>query len=141
VALAAICRKMINAKLSGKHEIEIWGDGKQTRSFMYIEDCIKDIGLIMNSDIVESINLGSAEMLTINQLVDMVEQIAGIKVKRNYNLDAPKGVRGRSDNTLIKKLLGWEPATHLKDGLEKTYAWIYNEIKSGASKDSLVNKF
>lgn len=141
-APAAICRKVIQAKLSGKHEIEIWGDGKQTRSFMFIDDCIKGIGLIMNSDIVEPINLGSAEMVTINQLVDMVEQIAGIKVKRNYNLNAPKGVRGRSsDNTLIKKLLGWEPATRLRDGLEKTYAWIYKEIKSGASKDSVVNKY
>lgn len=141
-APAAICRKIINARLSGKHEIEIWGDGKQTRSFMYIDDCIDGIGRIMNSDILEPINLGSAEMVTINQLVDIVEKIAKIKVKRNYNLDAPKGVRGRSsDNTLIKKLLGWEPAMRLSEGLEKTYAWIYDEIKSGASKDSVVNKY
>jgi nucleoside-diphosphate-sugar epimerase len=139
-APAAICRKIINAKLSGKHEIEIWGDGLQTRSFMYIDDCTKGIQAIMNSDIIEPINLGSDEMVSINQLVDIVEDIAKIKVKRNYNLDAPKGVRGRSsDNTLIKKLLGWAPDIRLYDGMEKTYAWIYDQIKSGASKDSIYN--
>ena len=104
-APAAICRKVIEAKLTGKHEIEIWGDGKQTRSFMYISDCLKGIYMITDSDTWhEPINLGSAEGVTINQLVDIVEDIAGIKLKRNYNLDAPKGVNGRnSDNTLIKQ--------------------------------------
>ena len=127
-APAAICRKVIAAKVAGTHEIEIWGSGHQTRSFMYIDDCVVGIQKIMNSDILEPINLGSAEMVSINQLVDMVEDIAGVKLKRNYNLDAPKGVTGRSsDNTLIKKLLNWEPSTPLHTGLEKTYAWIYDQ--------------
>ena len=129
-APAAICRKVIQAKLSGKHEIEIWGDGKQTRSFMYIDDCLKGIQAILASDILEPINLGSNELVSINQLVDMVEEIAGVKLKRRYNLKAPKGVNGRnSDNTLIKKYLGWEPCIRLRDGMEKTYRWIYDQIK------------
>jgi GDP-D-mannose 3',5'-epimerase len=128
-APAAICRKVIQAKLSGKHEIEIWGDGKQTRSFMYIDDCLHGTQTILASDILEPINLGSSELVSINQLVDIVEDIAGIKLKRNYNLNAPKGVNGRnSDNTLIKKYLGWEPSVRLRDGLEKTYRWIYGEM-------------
>jgi GDP-D-mannose 3', 5'-epimerase len=128
-APAAVCRKVIRAKLSGKHEIEIWGDGHQTRSFMYIDDCLKGTQAIMNSDILEPINLGSNELITINRLVSMVEDIAGIKLMRTYNLKAPKGVYGRnSDNTLIKKYLGWEPSIRLRDGMEKTYAWIYDEI-------------
>jgi nucleoside-diphosphate-sugar epimerase len=141
-APAAICRKVISAKLAGTHEIEIWGDGLQTRSFQYIDDCVKGTQDIMKSEIVDPINLGSAEMVSINQLVDMVEDIAGIKLERKYKLDAPKGVRGRSsDNTLIKKLLGWEPSIPLREGLEKTYKWIYDEMKSGTSKDSVVNRF
>ncbi|MDR1581888.1 MAG: NAD-dependent epimerase/dehydratase family protein [Prevotellaceae bacterium] len=139
-APAAICRKIINAKLSGNHEIEIWGDGLQTRSFMYIDDCTKGIQAITNSNITEPINLGSDEMVSINQLVDIVEDIAKIKMVRRYNLDAPKGVRGRSsDNTLIKQLLGWAPDIRLYNGMEKTYAWIYDQIKSGTSKDSIYN--
>ena len=127
-APAAICRKVIEAKLSGKHEIDIWGSGNQTRSFMFIEDCIKGINLIMNSEILEPINLGSSEAVTINQLVDIVEEIAGIKLRRTYDLSAPKGVNGRnSDNTLIKKYLNWEPNTTLRIGLEKTYRWIYDQ--------------
>ncbi len=131
-APAAICRKVIEAKMSGKHEIEIWGDGKQTRSFMYISDCLKGIYMITDSDTFhEPINLGSAEGVTINQLVDMAEQIGGIKLKRNYNLDAPKGVNGRnSDNALIKQVFNWEPDTKLRDGLEKTYKWIHDQIGS-----------
>jgi nucleoside-diphosphate-sugar epimerase len=133
-APAAISRKVIQAKLSGKHEIEIWGDGHQTRSFMYITDCLKGTQAILNSDIIEPINLGSSEIITITGLVDMVEDIAGIRLKRSYNLKAPKGVNGRnSDNTLIHKLLGWEPNVRLRDGMEKTYAWIYDEIVSGRS--------
>jgi nucleoside-diphosphate-sugar epimerase len=133
-APAAISRKVIQAKLSGKHEIEIWGDGHQTRSFMYITDCLKGTQALLASDIIEPINLGSSEIITINGLVDMVEDIAGIKLKRSYNLKAPKGVNGRnSDNTLIQKLLGWEPGVRLRDGMEKTYAWIYDEIVSGKS--------
>ena len=128
-APAAVCRKVIQAKLSGKHEIEIWGDGKQTRSFMFIDDCLKGSQMLMHSNVIEPINIGSSEVVTINGLVDIVEDIAGIKLKRSYNLKAPKGVNGRnSDNTLIKKLLGWEPNTRLRDGLEKTYRWIYDEM-------------
>ena len=128
-APAAICRKVIQAKLDGTHEIEVWGDGKQTRSFMYIDDCVKGTQMIMDSDILEPINLGSSELVSINQLVDIAEEVAGIKVKRNYNLSAPKGVNGRnSDNTLIKKYLGWEPSIRLRDGIERTYAWIYDQM-------------
>jgi GDP-D-mannose 3',5'-epimerase len=127
-APAAICRKVIEAKISGKHEIEIWGPGNQMRSFMFIEDCLKGMDLIMNSDILDPINLGSSEAVTINQLVDMAEEIASIKLKRKYDLSAPKGVNGRnSDNTLIKRLLNWEPNTSLRTGLEKTYRWIYDQ--------------
>jgi len=128
-APAAISRKVIEAKLSGKHEIEIWGDGHQTRSFMYIDDCLKGIQAILASDILEPLNLGSSELVSINQLVDMVEDIAGIKLKRRYNLSAPKGVNGRnSDNTLIQHYLGWEPGTRLRDGMEKTYRWIHDQM-------------
>jgi GDP-D-mannose 3', 5'-epimerase len=127
-APAAICRKVIEAKVSGKHEIEIWGPGDQTRSFMYADDCIKGLDLIMHSEILEPINLGSTEAVSINQLVGIVEGIAGIKLKRKYDLSAPKGVNGRnSENTLIKKYLNWEPDTALRTGLEKTYAWIYDQ--------------
>jgi GDP-D-mannose 3', 5'-epimerase len=127
-APAAICRKVIEAKVNGTHEIEIWGSGVQTRSFMFADDCIKGIQKITNSEIVEPINLGSTEAVSINQLVDIVEGIAGVKLKRNYDLNAPKGVNGRnSENTLIKKYLNWEPDTTLLAGLEKTYAWIYDQ--------------
>ncbi len=134
-APAAICRKILEAKHSGSHEIEIWGDGKQTRSFMYIDDCTKGTQMIFNSDIHEPLNLGSDELVTINQLVDIVEEIAGIKVKRNYNLSAPKGVNGRnSDNTLIQEKLGWAPSISLREGLAKTYAWIESEMLVGVSR-------
>jgi GDP-D-mannose 3', 5'-epimerase len=132
-APAAICRKVIEAKNSGKHEISIWGDGKQTRSFMYIDDCIKGTLMLAESEIEEPINVGSSELVTINQLVDIAEDIAGIKLKRYYNLNAPKGVNGRnSDNTLILEKLGWEPSIRLRDGLEKTYRWIEEQITAGA---------
>src|SRR5271166_1577050 len=134
-APAAICRKVIEAKLTGRHEIEIWGNGHQTRSFMYIDDCIKGIDLIMNSNIIEPINLGSSEAVSINQLVDIVEDIAGIKLKRSYDLNAPKGVNGRnSDNTYIKQRLNWEPSISLRAGLEKTYAWIYTQILAHSAR-------
>jgi nucleoside-diphosphate-sugar epimerase len=129
-APAAICRKVIQAKISGENEIEVWGDGEQTRSFMYIDDCIFGTQMLLHSDVIEPLNIGSAQMVTINELVDIAENIAGIKVKRNYNLDAPKGVRGRSsDNTLIKRLFDWSPSISLEDGLEKTYKWIYDQIE------------
>jgi GDP-D-mannose 3',5'-epimerase len=132
-APAAICRKVIEAKNSGVHEINIWGDGKQTRSFMYIDDCVKGTEMIMESEIDEPINLGSSELVTINQLVDLAEEIAGIKLKRTYDLNAPKGVNGRnSDNTLILEKLDWEPSIRLRDGLERTYRWIEQEIATGA---------
>jgi GDP-D-mannose 3', 5'-epimerase len=134
-APAAICRKVIQAKASGKHEIEIWGDGHQTRSFMYIDDCTKGTQAILESDIDEPINLGSSELVTINQLVDIVEEIAGIKLKRTYKLDAPKGVNGRnSDNTKILEYLGWEPSIRLKDGMAKTYEWIESQMLAPVTK-------
>lgn len=127
-APAAMCRKIIEAKLSGDHSIEIWGDGKQTRSFMYIDDCVKGTQMFLHGDCTEALNLGSNELVTINGLVDIVEDIAKIKLKRSYNLDAPKGVNGRnSDNELIKEHFGWEPSIRLRDGMERTYKWIYDE--------------
>jgi nucleoside-diphosphate-sugar epimerase len=128
-APAAMCRKVLEAVHSGKHEIEIWGDGHQTRSFMYIDDCTKGTQMIFESDVHEPLNLGSSELVSINQLVDIVEDIAGIKLKRNYNLGAPKGVNGRnSDNTLIQEKLGWAPSISLREGMAKTYAWIEEEM-------------
>ena len=133
-APAAICRKVIQAKETGQHEIEIWGDGEQTRSFMYIDDCIRGTRLIMESDISEPLNLGSSELVSINELVDIAESFAGIQLKRRYNLDAPRGVNGRnSDNTLIRARLGWEPSTRLVDGLRQTYDWIKAEMETSAA--------
>jgi nucleoside-diphosphate-sugar epimerase len=142
-APAAICRKVIEAKLTGKHEIEVWGSGNQTRSFMYIDDCLKGVQKIMNSDILEPINLGSSEAVSVNQLVDIVEEIAGVHLKRNYDLSAPQGVNGRnSDNTLIQKLLHWEPSTPLKVGLEKTYRWIHDQyLAREKGLDGVVKEF
>jgi len=130
-APAAICRKVIEAVETGEHVIDIWGDGQQTRSFMYIDDCIHGINAIVASDILEPINLGSSELVTVNQLVDIVEDIAGIRLERRYQLDAPKGVNGRnSDNTKIREYLGWEPSIRLRDGIERTYTWIRQEYRS-----------
>ena len=134
-----MCRKVIHAKATNNHAIEIWGDGLQTRSFTYIEDCVYGIDRIMHSDICEPINLGSSELVTINGLAEIVEQIAGVKLERHYNLDAPKGVNGRnSDNTLIRKYLGWEPSTRLRDGMAKTYAWIEAEYAKKHQEVSAV---
>jgi nucleoside-diphosphate-sugar epimerase len=136
-APAAICRKVIQAIDKKDLSIQIWGDGKQTRSFMYIDDCVKGIDMIMHSDelIATPINLGSSELVSINDLVGKVELIAGVKLKRSYQLDAPRGVAGRnSDNTFIKKMLRWEPDTSLDDGLAATYKWIdeqYHARKQG----------
>jgi GDP-D-mannose 3',5'-epimerase len=128
-APAAICRKVIEAKFAGGREIEIWGDGNQTRSFMYIDDCVQGTRMIAESEFAAPINLGSSELVTINQLVDTVEEIAGIKLKRKYNLLAPKGVNGRnSDNTLMQKVFHWEPSTRLRVGMELTYRWIYDQM-------------
>ena len=136
-APAALCRKVIEAKDNGKHEITIWGDGKQTRSFMYIDDCVLGIDQIMHCEelIATPINLGSNELVAINDLVSMAEEIGGIKLTRHYDLEAPRGVAGRnSDNTFIQHILGWEPKTPFRDGLAKTYTWIegqYNDRKAG----------
>jgi GDP-D-mannose 3',5'-epimerase len=128
-APAALSRKIAQAALTGRHEIEIWGDGEQTRSFMYIDDCIEGTLRVTAGDSAEPVNVGSSELVTINQMVDILEDIAGITVNRTYKLDAPLGVRGRnSDNTLIDQTYGWEPTIRLADGLEHTYRWIYNQL-------------
>jgi len=128
-APAAICRKVAEAKLSDCHDIDIWGDGEQTRSFMYIDDCLQGARMLMESDHGEPLNLGSDRLVTINQMVDIVEGIAGIRLKRRYQLDKPQGVRGRnSDNTRLRRVLGWEPGITLEDGLERTYRWIHDQV-------------
>jgi GDP-D-mannose 3',5'-epimerase len=138
-APAAVCRKVATAALTGNHQIEIWGDGKQTRSFMYIDDCIDGIRRIVASDIDVPINLGSEELVSIDELVSRVERIAGVNLERHYDVTAPQGVRGRnSDNTLIRQLLGWEPSIPLDDGLRKTYDWISGEIvRSGRATEGV----
>jgi nucleoside-diphosphate-sugar epimerase len=132
-APAAICRKMVEAVDSGRHRIEIWGDGHQTRSFMYIADCVKGIDMIMHCDelVATPINLGSSEIVTINELVDKVETIAGVAVEREYDVTAPRGVAGRnSDNVFIKRVLDWEPHTALEVGLRDTYHWVKDQYYS-----------
>jgi nucleoside-diphosphate-sugar epimerase len=128
-APAAISRKVAQAKHSGDHRIEVWGDGEQTRSFMYIDDCVEGTLRLLGSDITEPINIGSSELVSINGLIDIVQSIAGIVVERDHDLTAPQGVRGRnSDNTLIQQLMGWEPDTSLKDGLTRTYTWVEEQL-------------
>jgi len=139
-APAAICRKIIEAELRGAAEIEVWGDGEQTRSFMYVDDCVYGTQQLLASDVTEPINIGSDELVTINQLIDIVEDIAGRKFKRRYNLTAPKGVRGRcSENTLIKQKLGWAPAIRLRDGMEETYRWIHEQMTMPAGARRAYN--
>ena len=141
-APAAVCRKVIEAGITGIKEIVIWGDGHQTRSFMYIDDCIKGIQDIMYSNIEEPLNLGSSEMVSINELVDIVEDIAGYKLNRTYDLNAPKGVMGRnSENTLIKKYLGWEPSISLRKGMKKTYNWINEQILNESKSKKEISRF
>jgi GDP-D-mannose 3',5'-epimerase len=128
-APAAICRKVIEAKLSGRDTIEIWGDGQQTRSFTYIDDCLIGTLKVTLGDSSEPVNVGSDEMVTINRLVDIVEELAGVRLQRQYILDAPLGVRGRnSDNTMIQKLYNWAPSVSLEAGMEQTYRWIYDQM-------------
>jgi GDP-D-mannose 3',5'-epimerase len=128
-APAAICRKVVEAKLSGHHEIEIWGDGQQTRSFTYIDDAIEGALRIMRSDFSAPLNVGSDEIVTINELVDVAERLAEIRLLRRYDPSAPQGVRGRnSDNTLIREVIGWAPSMSLDQGLERTYRWIHDEM-------------
>ncbi len=128
-APAALARKIATAALTGRRTIEIWGDGEQTRSFMYIDDCIHGTRMITDGPAASPVNLGSSELVSINEMVTILEEIAGIRVKRNYDLSAPQGVRGRnSDNTLIRQRYGWEPSIALRDGLEQTYRWIYDRL-------------
>jgi nucleoside-diphosphate-sugar epimerase len=132
-APAAICRKVATAVQTGDLRIPIWGDGSQTRSFTYIDDCVEGTMLLTDSDVIEPLNIGSDELVSINQLVDIVEGIAGVKLERSYQLDAPQGVRGRnSDNTLIKEKLGWAPSISLETGLERTYRWVYDQVAQAA---------
>ncbi|HEX8802721.1 MAG TPA: NAD-dependent epimerase/dehydratase family protein [Acidimicrobiales bacterium] len=134
-APAAICRKVATAALTGDHRIEIWGDGEQTRSFTYIDDCLEGTLRLTASDVRQPLNVGSSQLVTINELVDIVERIAGITLKRTYDLDAPQGVRGRkSDNTRIRELLGWEPRTTLEDGLAATYAWVHDQVAASLAR-------
>ncbi len=132
-APAALSRKIAEAKLSGNHTIDVWGDGEQSRSFMYIDDCVRGTQEILAGDNVEPVNLGSSELVTINQMIGILEDIAGIKVTKDHDLSAPQGVRGRnSDNTMFKEIYGWEPSISLRDGLEKTYSWIYDQLAARA---------
>jgi GDP-D-mannose 3', 5'-epimerase len=133
-APAAIIRKVLEAKHLGTGSIEIWGDGEQTRSFMFVDDCVYGTLRLTESDHAEPLNVGSSELVSINQLVSIVEDIAGVRLERHYDLSAPRGVRGRnSDNTKIREVLNWEPTTTLRAGLEKTYEWIEIEMMNGSN--------
>jgi len=139
-APAALSRKIIEAKKSGNLKIEVWGDGEQTRTFMYIDDCITGLDKLMESDFSDPINLGRSELVSINQLIDIISEIAGVEVEREHNLDAPQGVRGRSsDNSLILEKLNWEPEVDLKTGLVKTYSWIEEQIERDARGESVIS--
>ncbi len=141
-APAALCRKIALSKINNQKEIEVWGDGNQTRSFMYISDCLDGTQKIFNSDLSEPYNVGSDEQVSINQMIDIIEEIADFKVERKYLLDKPKGVRGRSsDNEKIIKDLKWSPSTDLKSGLVKTYAWIYDQITSGENTQKFIKSY
>ena len=132
-APAAICRKVAEAVLSGRHSIKIWGDGEQTRSFTYIDDCIYGTQLVTDGSYADPVNLGSDELVTINRLVTIAEEIAGVELTRSYDLSAPLGVRGRnSDNSLIEERYQWSPSTPLRDGLAKTYEWIFDQVRTGS---------
>jgi GDP-D-mannose 3',5'-epimerase len=140
-APAALCRKVIQAKINTKKSIEIWGDGKQTRSFMYIDDCITGVKKIFNSKFSDVFNLGSEEQVSINEMVDIIEEIAQYNVKKIYQLDKPQGVRGRSsDNSFVTKKIGWKPNYSLREGLEKTYKWIYDQMLSGSNIQKFTRK-
>jgi nucleoside-diphosphate-sugar epimerase len=141
-APAAICRKIANAKLNKQNLIDVWGDGNQTRSFMYIDDCIEGTKMVFNSNNRDVYNLGSDEQVSINQMIDVIEEIAQYKVQRNYQLDKPKGVRGRSsDNTKIFNDFNWSPSIKLYDGLKITYEWIYNQITSGENTKKFTKSY
>ncbi len=132
-APAALSRKVAECVVSGRHEVEVWGDGEQTRSFMFVDDCVRGTRMLMESDVAEPINIGSSELVSINGLIDIISDIAGITVERHHDLSAPQGVRGRnSDNTMIVQQLGWEPSTSLRAGLEVTYAWVLDQVRAAA---------
>lgn len=126
---AALCRKVATAKLTGATDIEVWGDGQQTRTFTFIDDAVKGMRMLMHSDVAVPLNIGSAELVSVNQLLDIVEEIAGTRLKRQYNMAFPQGVRGRSsDNTLIRDLFDWEPSTPLRVGMAATYTWVHDQL-------------
>jgi len=135
-APAALCRKIIEAKLNSQNKIQVWGDGEQTRSFMFIDDCLKGTKTLFSKEYIEPFNIGSEEQVSINQMIEVIQEIANIKVEKEYQLDKPLGVRGRSSNNdLVREKLNWDIEVKLKDGLEKTYKWIYDEITSGKNND------
>tara|TARA_B100000427_G_scaffold326707_1_gene335876 strand:+ start:305 stop:1303 length:999 start_codon:yes stop_codon:yes gene_type:complete len=141
-APAALCRKIIEAKLNKSKKIDVWGDGKQTRSFLYIDDCITGTLDVFNKSYTDPINVGSEEQVSINQMIEIIENIADYKVEKNYQLDKPKGVRGRSSNNeLVKNKTGWEPKLSLKQGLEQTYSWIYKQLTSDKSNSQKFTRF
>ena len=141
-APAAMCRKIIDAKLNKKKVIDVWGDGEQTRSFLFIDDCLKGTFDLFQSDHYEPLNIGSEEQVSINQMISIIEEIASYKVEKNYQLDKPLGVRGRSsDNELVNKKLNWKPLLNLKQGLELTYSWIYDQMISGSNIDKFIRKY
>jgi GDP-D-mannose 3',5'-epimerase len=128
---AAICRKVATAVLTGDHEIEVWGDGEQVRSFTFIDDAVEGSRMLMDSDVSDPLNIGSSEMVSVNHLIDLVAEHAGVTVTRRHDLSAPQGVRGRnSDNTMIEKKLGWSPSTPLRDGIAATYDWVFEQVKA-----------
>jgi nucleoside-diphosphate-sugar epimerase len=141
-APAALCRKIINAKLKNEKTIDVWGDGNQTRSFLFISDCLEGTEKVFNSSSQEVFNVGSSEQVSINEMIEIIEDIADIKLKKNYQLDKPKGVRGRSsDNTKIISKINWQPKVNLRSGLEKTYNWIYKEITNGSNVKKFVRNY
>jgi nucleoside-diphosphate-sugar epimerase len=141
-APAALCRKVIEAKLNKKRSIDVWGDGEQTRSFMFIKDCIIGTKMLFNSKERSVLNIGSEEQVSINQMINLIEEISDYKVNKNYQLDKPKGVRGRSSNNdLIKKKIGWDVSVTLREGLKETYEWIYKQMTSGSNNNKFSRKY
>ena len=141
-APAALCRKVIEAKLNKKRSIDVWGDGEQTRSFMFIKDCIIGTKMLFKSKERSVLNIGSEEQVSINQMINLIEEISDYKVNKNYQLDKPKGVRGRSSNNdLIKKKIGWDVSVTLREGLKETYEWIYKQMTSGSNNNKFSRKY
>lgn len=141
-APAALSRKIINAKINGEKKIDVWGDGEQTRSFMFIDDCIEGTKKLFNSDCREVLNIGSEEQVSINQMIEIIEDISSFKVQKNYQLDKPKGVRGRnSNNDLIRSAIGWDAQISLSNGLKTTYQWIENQIKLNKNNNKFTRKY